>query len=332
MDILVESPVGQIRDSFMPKHVMDSLAKLGNLTCNTTTEHMTAEELKKALEHTDILVTGWSTPKLTAEVIGDCKRLKMVAHTAGTVAPYVSKELYEKGVTVVCGNDIFARSVAEGALCYILFKLRDLDGYIERTKQGLWKDSQNLNNEGLFKKKIGIVGYGTISKYLCRLLVPFDVEILVSSSHLSQEAAAEFGGKVVSTDEIFATCDVISIHLAKNEKTINSITSKQLSLIKDNALLVNTARAEVIKQEDFINELAKNRFKAVLDVHYQEPIPIDSIFRTFENVTLIPHLGGPTMDMRPRAGEAVVEDIERFIKGEPLQYEVTGDTAGRMTV
>ena len=249
-------------------------------------------------------------------------------HVGGSVAAYVSDEVFKRNITVLSGNEIFARSVAEGCICYILAALRSLPIYLDTMKKDGWKCDDQYSYQGLLYKKFGMVGYGTISKYLCEMLKPFHVELLIYSSHEVKEENA----RMATLDEIFSTCDIISLHSAWNKKTEGMIKAGHLSKIKDGALLVNTARAPIIEEDALYAELRKGRFNAFFDVYYEEPLPMDSPLRSFDNVFLMPHSAGPTADMRNRVGVALLEDIKRFIKGEQCINVVTNEQASRMTI
>ena len=102
-------------------------------------------------------------------------------------------------------------------------------------------------------------------------------------------------------------------------------------MLRDGAVLINTARGDVIDEEARAREAATGRIRAMLDVYEEEPLRMDSPLRGMENVILMPHKGGPTQDKRRDAGRIVLEDIARFQKGEPLQNEISPSRAKMMT-
>lgn len=100
----------------------------------------------------DVLISGWGTPAVDSEVLQCAKQLKVHAHTGGSVASYVSKEEYERGIKVLSGNDVFAKSVAEGCLCYTLMSTRRFDEFLNSMRSGGWR-LENGWNHGLIGKK-----------------------------------------------------------------------------------------------------------------------------------------------------------------------------------
>ena len=126
-------------------------------------------------------------------------------------------------------------------------------------------------NRGLFGKKLGIVGFGAIARHYLNLVRWFDLEVLIYSSHLSDEEAAKYGGRTASLEEIFTECDVISIHASNTPKTRGMITRELMEKLKPDALLVNTARGAVIDEPAMFEMLMAGKFYAALDVYAEEP-------------------------------------------------------------
>lgn len=329
MNILVTLPEN-IRRTFIPQDVARKIEQMGNVIWNNKGENYTEEELRERIKDIDICITGWGIPKFTARVLENANRLRLVAHTAGTVANFVSDELYAKGVRVVSANKIFAESVAEAVIGYLLAALRDIPYYVNMMKSGGWK-AEDFYNRGLLDQTVGLVGFGEIPRYLVSMLKPFRVKIKAFDKFVDAEEMAKYGVEKVDIEDIFAGCPIISIHLPATKETYHMIDRQLLKLIQDDAILVNTARGSVIDENALIEELKLKRFKAVLDVYEREPLPDDSPLRKMDNALLIPHMGGPTVDRRKYATLAVLDDIDNFINNRPLVHEITAERAARMT-
>ncbi len=330
MNILVTVPRGKVRDSFFPDTVIERLEKLGDVRWNDTDEDWTGTDLREHVRDIDICVTGWGTPTFDDEVVVAANRLKLIAHTGGTVAPIVSKAVYERGITVLSGNDLFAESVAEGVICYILLACRDIIKYTNLLRNGVWPEIDFVNS-GLLGKTVGLVGYGMVSRHLIDMLKVFHVDIKVCSDHIGPNDGKESGFEVVSLDELFSSCDIISLHLADTPRNYHRIDHTLISSIKDGGLLVNTARGNIIDEKALIRELTSGRFFAVLDVFEQEPLSPKSPLLSMPNVVCIPHMAGPTVDRRPIVTKELVEDIERYLRSEPLKYKIEYSYSQHMT-
>lgn len=330
MKIYITMPQTPTSDSFLTPKALKQLNSLGQVERNPYDRQLTVEEVIEFARDADVLITTWGSCKYFKKDVEKMPNLKMIAHAGGTVAPVVAPDVYETGVKVISGNDVFAKSVAEGCLCYILAALRRLEHYMGVMRDGGFR-TDVFENRGLFGKKIGIVGFGTIARHLLNLIRWFDLEILIYSSHLTDEEAATYGARTASLEEIFAECDVISIHASNTEKTRGMITRELMESMKSDALLVNTARGAVIDEPAMYEMLLAGRFYAALDVYDEEPPAPDAPIRQCKNALLMPHMGGPTMDMRGVVTTELCKDIARLEKGEPLQYEISASAAKRMT-
>lgn len=331
MNILVAMPTGEIRDRFLPGSNVRRLDELGNVTWNPYSRHYTNDELIELLPQMDAVVTGWGCAAIGADVLKDDKNYpKILAHTGGTVAPFVDEVTFQKKIHVVCANEIYAKSVAEGVLAYMLAGLRRIPYWTRSMYAGGWQEPGYVNY-GLFGKRVGLTGYGAITRYLIPLLHAFETEILLYSGHMSEEDCRNLGVQKASLDEIFSTCDVVSVHNALTNKTRGLIDDRLFSMIRENALFVNTSRGAVVDEAALANHLKAGRFTAVLDVYQIEPLPDDSPLRGLDNAFLMPHMGGPTIDLYKVSGAAVIEEIRRLRDGERLQHEVIPSSVGHMT-
>jgi phosphoglycerate dehydrogenase-like enzyme len=317
-----------VKKTFLTEDIIKRIEKIGNVIWKSDIH--TEDDLRSSIKGIDICITGWGIPKFSPWVLDKADRLKLVAHTAGTVASFVSDELYARGIKVVSANKVFAESVAEGVIGYLLAALRDIPYHAYEMKSGGWK-KDDYYNRGLLDQTIGLVGFGEIPRYLVPMLKPFRVKIKAFDKFVDAETMAEYGVEKTDLDDIFSSCPIISVHLPRTEGTHHMIDKRLLEMIQDDGILVNTARGSVIDEQALIDELKKNRIKVVLDVYQTEPLPEDSPLRKMSNAILIPHMAGPTVDRRKYATMAVLDDIDRFIDNKPLVHEITAVRASRMT-
>src|ERR671932_989153 len=116
--------------------------------------------------------------------------------------------------------------------------------------------------------------------------------------------------------------NVVTIHAPVLPETQRMIGARQLKLLRDGTMFINTARAADVDADVLLSELKTGRFVAALDVFDPEPLPADSPLRTLPNVLLSPHVAGLTRDTYRRQGQAMVDEVQRFVAHEPLQYEI----------
>lgn len=289
------------------------------------------EEIALYAKDADVIMTGWGDPMIDAGML-EGTSVRLIAHTGGSVADYVAQDVFEKGIQVISGNDMYAESVAEGVVGYMMLALRKMVDYVEDTRAGYWHSERCAPAEGLLGQTVGLVGMGAITKKLIPMLKPFGVKLKLYSGYpIDPDYLAENHAEQASVEEIFATCRVVSIHSALNERTRGMIGREHFDLLQDGAVFVNTARGAIIREEEMIEALKENRFMAVLDVYCKEPLDLDSPLRQLKNVYCMPHQGGPTSDRTPIVTMRLADDIERFAMGKPLQFEISSEYAKRMT-
>lgn len=333
MKTFVTLPKNSVFPTFFTDENIALAESLGEVIWNDKEIQLTHDEIAQSIRGSDVYVTGWGSPRLDARILDAAPSLKLLVHLCGTVVPVVSDELWERGIRVVSGNDFFAESVAEGTIGYILSALRDIPKYSSRLKnERKWKTSSDTNR-GLLGKTVGIVSYGAIAHHLVRMLQPFRVKIkLYDIKPIPESDKVRYNITEASLEDIFSTCDIVTVHTPLNEHTHHLIGAPLLSLLKEDALFVNTSRGAVIDQAVLENELEKGRFRAFLDVYEKEPPSVESRLYGLPNVIMMPHMGGPTVDLRRDITQALLIEASDFLKnGAPLPHEITRVAASMMS-
>jgi len=162
--ILVTMPQHAVFRTFFDADAMAALEHIGTVHWNTLGRQYTQDELGAAVRGMDICVTGWGTPVFDEAVLAQADRLRLIAHTGGSVKPYVTDAVYGRGIRVVSGNEVFAESVAESVVAYALASLRQIPYHSVNLAGGIWPES--FANRGLLDRSVGIVGYGMIARYV----------------------------------------------------------------------------------------------------------------------------------------------------------------------
>lgn len=330
VQILVTMPKNAVFQTFFNEERIRQLEQIGCVRWNETGRQFTHEELCEAIRDADVCVTGWGTPQLDGEVMRHAGRLRLLAHTGGSVNGYVSDAVYAQGVRVVSGNRVFAESVAESVIAYALASLRRIPYYAAGLAAGHWPDS--FENRGLLDRSVGIVGYGMIARYVVEMLRPFHCPVKVFSRHISQDELRRTGMTQADLPEIFASCDIVSIHSGMTRENYHLITEPLLRGMKPGALLINTARGAVIDEPALCRVLAERPdLFAALDVYETEPLPAGHPLEKLPNTLLMPHQGGPTIDRRLAVTRSIVDDIRRFLAGEEMSCEISQSYAAKMS-
>lgn len=330
VQIVVTMPQNAVFDTFFDKSAKQTLEALGTVRWNTLGRQYTGPELAAAVKDADVCVTGWGTATFDETVLAGAERLRLIAHTGGSVKPYVTDAVYEKGIRVVSGNRVFAESVAESVVAYALASLRQIPFHASNLAQGIWP--QSFSNRGLLERSVGLVGYGMIARHVVEMLAPFRCPIRVYSRHSDAAALARSGVAKATLEELFAECDIVSIHSGMTAANYHLVTEALLRSMKPGALLINTARGAVIDEPALCRVLAdRPDLTAALDVFETEPLPPGHPLQRQPNTLLMPHMGGPTVDRRLAVTRSVTQDIARFLAGQPLDCEISRSYAAGMS-
>jgi phosphoglycerate dehydrogenase-like enzyme len=291
-----------------------------------------AAQLPKLLAEADACLTSWGTPPLTEEVLSQAKCLRLVAHAAGSVKRLIPENTFERGITVCHAANVIADAVVEMTILTILLGLRRVHDMDRALKAGrTWQDAAAISEGRLLSAQtVGLVGLGYVGRKVTRLLSAFGPRILAYDPYLNEADAGALGVERATLTDLFDLSTVVSIHAPITPETHHLVGAAELSRLRDGAIFINCARSWIVDQDALLGELRTGRFWAALDVFDQEPLPVDSPFRTLDNVLITPHRAGHSADTHRRQGLAMIEEVRRFFKGEPLQYQISPEAFARM--
>jgi phosphoglycerate dehydrogenase-like enzyme len=267
--------------------------------------------------------------RLDADVLAAAPRLRAMAHMGSSVGRFVSDALWERGIQVTSAGPALALDVAETTLGLMIVGMKRIWPLGQRVREGGWRESPYWPSRELHGKVVGIVGASNVGRHVIELLRPFGVQVLLYDPYVTGEDAVQLGAEKVEMDDLARRADVVSLHAPGKPETHHLLNAERLAMMKDDALLVNTARGTLVDEEALVEELAKGRFFAFLDVTDPEPPAADSPLRQLENVVVTPHLAGCIEDCG-RMGEMAVEELRRFFAGEPPLYRVAPDMMTRI--
>ena len=268
------------------------------------------------------MVTSWGSPFLSKEYLDVCPNLKLLIHAAGTVKPVVDeKEFIERGIRVTNSAVALGEGVAETALGLAIAACKGFFTLSKSTRAGEWNEKRTTVKD-FYDITVGVISGGFVGRHFIKLLHNFNVDILLYDPYVSVEQAKELGVEKAELNELLAKSDVISIHAPSIPATDNMLNETNLPLIKDGAVLINTARGSIINETALIEELKKGRFFACIDVTNPEPPTVENELRYLDNVVLTPHIAGAVMNGKRRIAKHVCEEMERFAANQALRTEV----------
>jgi phosphoglycerate dehydrogenase-like enzyme len=313
----------------MSPRAWEELARFAEILHHPGDAPAAKEDLLALLPPADACLTSWDVARLDADVIAAAPKLRAIVHMGGSVKRIVSDAVWERGILVVSAAPVLAEHVAETTLGLMIVGMKRVWPLAQRVREGGWRDSPYWPSRELYDKKVGIVGASNVGRHVIRLLQPFHVHILLYDPYVSEEQARSMGVVKVELDELVQEADVISLHAPALPATYHMIDARRLSMMKDDALIINTARGSLIDEEALVRELEKGRFFAFLDVTDPEPPAPDSPLRRLPNVVVTPHIAG-CIENCTRMGERAVEELRRFFAGEPPLNPITRDALDRV--
>jgi len=327
------SDVGRVRetnqDTYVAAPEMGLFAisdGMGGEVAGDYAAQLVADSLPDLLADCLVAVASWNDVCLNETIAAACPRLRLWEHVAGSVKHMFGPWLEDRDITIASCAPSNGENVAEYALGLLIVGLkRALENAAANRTGG---NPKPPNARVLASSTIGVVGASQVGRHLVRFLKPFGPTVLVYDPHLSDAEAAALGAR--KTDDLTALCaesHAVTLHAPSLPETAGMIGVQQLRAMRDDAVLVNTARGALVDEAALIAELSKGRLFAMLDVTEPEPAANDSPLRRLPNVMLTSHIAGmPDWKM----GRQAVDDVERFLRGEKPLMAVTADMLGRL--
>ena len=294
----------------------DDLCELGDTKIYDRTDD---KQVLKRAQNADILLTN-KTP-LTSETISQLNNLKYIGMLA-TGYDVVNTDAASKRSIPVCNVPNYGtNSVAQMAFAHILNLVNRIHHHADTVVDGKWSacpdfcywDYPMVELEGL---TLGILGYGRIGRVLAKFGRTFGMKIITVSCKSALDEAGPL--KFVSTKDLFAQSDILSLHCPLAPDTKNIVNADNLALMKKSAFLVNTSRGGLVCDNDLAYALNKGMVSgAGLDVVSIEPILLDNPLLKAKNCFITPHIAWTTKAARKRLMDIAVENVRCFLKNQP---------------
>ncbi len=275
-------------------------------------------DLVKSVLDFEVLCLMRERTVLSASIINKLPKLKLVI-TTGMWNPSVDKNALKKREIVFCGTDNRIESTAE--LSWLLTQVvwRNISQEFVNMKNGNWQTSIGRT---LFGKTLGIFGLGKQGKQVARFGSAFGMNVIAWSHNLTKEVCELEKVTLVSSDELFKTSDVLSIHTKLSHRTRGFINSEKIKMMKKTSIIINTSRGPIINEEDLINSIKEYYISGVgLDVYDIEPLPKDHELRNLSqnfNVVLSPHLGYVSSETYEKFHQGYVDAILAYLDANPI--------------
>jgi phosphoglycerate dehydrogenase-like enzyme len=259
----------------------------------------------------EIVLNIRSSVKFTESVFAACPKLRLVS-AWGTGTDHVDlASAARHGVTITNTPGVSAKSIAEHTLALLLAVARRIPQMDAATRSGAWLKGQSIE---LYGKTCAIIGLGAIGSRFAQLAAAIGMRTIGWTIHPRSVPGVE----MVELDELYRTSDVISIHLRLSERTTGFIGAREFGLMKNTAILVNTARGAIVDEPSLLQALKAGTIAgAGLDVFTVEPLPPGHPVTSLPNVVITPHCAGVTQAAIEAGLRMSVENILAFLEGRP---------------
>jgi D-3-phosphoglycerate dehydrogenase len=286
------------------------------------------DELDKALAGAHALVVRSET-RVTADLMSRAPRLRVIARAGTGVDTIDVAAATRRGIAVMNAPGANTVSAAEHAFGLLLALVRHIPGAAEAMRQGGW-DRKRFEGTELRGKTMGIVGLGRIGQQMARIARAFSMSVVAHDPFLPAERAAELQVRLVPLEQLLRTSDVITLHLALTDETNRLIDAQRLALMKPTAVLINTARGELVDEAALAAAVKEKRIAgAAMDVFSVEPLPADSPLRGLEHVILTPHLAASTAEAQERVAVEIATAVrDALLDGDLSQAINVPGTSG----
>ena len=303
----------------LPPNVEARMAELFDASFNVGDQPMSRTELARAMAQCDVLVPCISDQIDATLIAAAPDRLQLLASFGSGVDHIDLAAARAKGIIVTNTPGVLTEDTADMTMALILSVPRRLAEGEKLVRSGEWRgwSPSGMLGHRIGGRTLGIIGMGRIGRAVARRARAFGLTIAYHNRHrlpfeVEQELEAEWVGDV---DGLLAACDIVSIHCPLNGDTRGLIDARRIALMRPDAYLINTSRAEITDEAALIAALDEGRIAgAGLDVYTHEPA-VDPRLFALSNVVLLPHMGSATFEGRDATGARVIANIRSWVDG-----------------
>lgn len=277
------------------------------------------DEFNNTIQDYDALIIG--AHPFPEEVLKQCDKLKIICKHGVGLDNIPLDACRERGVAVCNTPGTNSNAVADLAFGLIIAACRNIVCSNNNVRSGMWKTEIGVD---VYKKTLGVLGYGAIAKNVIRRAKGFDMNVLVYN-HRPREMDEEFSSyaRFVPIEELFEKSDIITVHLPLNESTVNTIDAEEISMMKDGVVIVNTARGGIVNETALYEACKSGKVRAAAtDVSVKEPMYESNPLRTLPNVIITPHLGMYSKEAINAVSIMCAENAAAMFNGGELKNRV----------
>jgi len=280
-------------------------------------DHVSREsELVERLQGFDVIVLMRERTPMPASVLWALPDLRLLV-TTGLANAAIDLEAARQREITVCGTAGDLTGTVELTWGLIIALSRHIVREDTAIRRGSWQETVGRTLAG---STLGLLGLGRIGQRVARIAQAFDIRVTAWSENLTAEIAERYGVTYVDRDDLFRMADVVSLHLQLSPRTRGIVGARELGLMKPSAYIINTSRGPLIDERALLRALGDDTIAgAGLDVHWEEPLPLDHPLLKAANTVLTPHIGYVTDTNYGLYFPDVVDDIAAFLRGQPVR-------------
>lgn len=289
-----------------------------------TLDELSYDCLVREASDADYLLVSGRLP-IDEGVLSAAKHLKMIQRTGVGTEMLDVEVIKAHGIPVYVNAGVNAQSVAEHTLTLILACSKRLLQINQQTHQGVWKKQQvGVTTRELKGKTVALVGMGNIGRLVAQMLQAFGANIIYTDvvrqpAEIEQRLGLSYYD---SFESMLPEVDVLSFHCPLTPENTEILNGRTLTMMKEGAIVINTARGKLINPDDLYEALKSGHlFAAALDTHYEEPIKEGYKLAELDNVILTPHVGGLSYEAFHQMMAEAVENIVAFDEGHLIEIE-----------
>jgi D-3-phosphoglycerate dehydrogenase len=271
------------------------------------------------VEGAEIILAGWAA--VTAPMLARAKRLRFIEKWGIGVDRIDVAAARRMGIPIAITAGSNAGPVAELAIGLMLGVYRRLAQVDAALRRGVWlKAEMREIGYQIAGKTVGLVGFGNIGRKVAQRLRGFDCRVVYADARRADEATeAALGVSYLPLERVLAGSDIVSLHAPLTPQTAKMIDAASIARMKDGAVLINTARGELVDERALYDALVAGKLRgAGLDAFDPEPPAKDNPLLTLDQVIATPHTGGAVFDNVENVARHAIGNILRFLRGEPL--------------
>jgi D-3-phosphoglycerate dehydrogenase len=279
-----------------------------------------ASEVVEMAAGADVVWTMGGSRVITADVLPLLRECRAILRTGTGTDNIPVVEATRLGIVVANTPEATMHQVAEHAVGLLFAVIRQIARQDRLVRQGVWDRYLAWPDWHLLGQTFGLFGFGRIARLVARKISGFELKVIACDPAVDAQSMASHGIEKVSVDELFSRSDFISVHVPLSEKTRHSLGQAQLRLMKPKAVLINTARGEIIDQPALVRTLSERKIGgAGLDVLETEPPAPDDPILSLDNVVLTPHIAGYSDLFREAFWRQSVETLSAMARtGMPI--------------